>query len=128
LTAALLAAFALLALAITAAGVAGLMAYAVSQRSHEIGVRIALGAARGRVVAMVVGQGLALAAAGAALGLAAALGATRRLEDLRFRVEPTDPLTLGAVTAALLAVAAAACLAPARRATAIDPVRALRCE
>jgi predicted permease len=128
LTASLLAAFALLALAIAATGVAGLMAYAVGQRSHEIGIRLALGAARGRVVAMIVGQGLALAAAGAALGLAAALGATRLLEDLLFRVEPTDPLTLGAVTAALIAVAAAACLLPARRATAIDPVRALRCE
>ena len=128
LTASLLAAFALLALAIAATGVAGLMAYAVSQRSHEIGIRLALGAARGRVVAMVVGQGLALAVAGAALGLAAALGTTRLLEDLLYRVEPTDPLTLGAVTAALIAVAAAACLLPARRATAIDPVRALRCE
>jgi putative ABC transport system permease protein len=115
-------------LAITAAGVAGLMAYTVSQRSHEIGVRMALGAARGRVVAMVVGQGLALGAAGAAIGLAVALGANRLLEDLLFRVEPSDPLTLAAVTAALVAVAAAACLIPARRATAIDPVSALRSE
>ncbi len=128
LTAALLAAFALLALAITAAGVAGLAAYTVSQRSHEIGVRMALGAARGRVVAMVVGQGLALGAAGAALGLGAALGANRLLGDLLFRVEPSDPLTLAAVTAALVAVAAGACLIPARRATAIDPVSALRSE
>jgi predicted permease len=126
LTATLLGLFALLALVITATGIAGLIAFSVSRRTHEIGIRMALGAVPGNVLWMVLQQGAALVLAGLVLGIAGALAFTRVLSNLLFEVQPTDPLTFLAVIATLLAVAAVACLLPARRATAIQPMVALR--
>ncbi len=128
LTALLLAIFAGLALVITVAGLSGVIATSVSQRTHEFGVRMALGASRGAVLPMVVGGGLALVGLGLALGLAGALGLSRVLTSYLFDTAPTDPVTLAVVAAVFLAAALAACLGPARRATAIDPVIALRAE
>jgi putative ABC transport system permease protein len=128
LTAALLGMFAALAVFITAAGIAGVMALAVSQRTHEIGIRMALGASAGDVLRLVLRQGLTLILAGLALGVAGAFALTRLMSTLLFAVEPTDPLTWVAVALALTAVAALACFAPARRATLIDPLTALRSE
>jgi len=128
LTAALLGMFAALAVFITAAGIAGVMALTVSQRTHEIGVRMALGASAGGVLRLVLRQGLTLVLIGLALGVACAFALTRMMSTLLFAVEPTDPLTWLAVALALAAVASLACLAPARRATMIDPLRALRSE
>jgi predicted permease len=126
LTATLLALFALLALIITATGIAGLIAFSVSRRTHEIGIRMALGAVRGTVLWMVLQQGAVLVIGGLALGVAGALTFTRVLSSRLFQVEPNDPLTFLAVIATLLAVAALACLLPARRATLIQPIVALR--
>ncbi|MBZ5578865.1 MAG: FtsX-like permease family protein, partial [Acidobacteriia bacterium] len=124
----LLGIFAALALALAAVGIYGVMAYAVAQRTHEIGIRMALGAARGNVLRMVVREGLALAAAGVALGLAGAFAATRVLNSFLFGVTATDVRTLAAVSILLAAVAAAASYVPARRATRVDPNVALRWE
>ena len=124
----LLGLFAGLALLITAAGIAGVIALTVSQRTHEIGIRMALGATRASVLGLVMRQGLALAVAGLGLGLLGALALARLMAHLLFDVEPTDPLTLLAVTALLLVVATIACLVPAQRVTGIDPLRALRAE
>jgi len=126
LTSALLGAFALLALAITAAGLSGLIAYSVSQRTHEIGIRMALGAAPRRVLRMVLGHGLRSVAQGLALGTAAALALARLVSGLLFGVAPTDLLCFVGSGALLLVVATVACLLPARRAVAIDPQIALR--
>jgi predicted permease len=126
LTATLLGLFALLALVITAAGIGGVVAFSVNQRTREFGVRMALGAQRGEVLGMVLRQGLALALAGLALGMAGALVLTRLLTTLLFGVEPTDALTFLAVSMVLVTVAAAACLIPARRAASVDPMVALR--
>jgi predicted permease len=126
LTALLVGLFACLALAISATGIAGVIAFAVSRRRHEIGIRLALGAARGTVLRMVLGRGLMLVGAGLALGLAAALATGRFVTGMLYGVEPTDPVTYLAVSLTLAAVATAACLLPARRATAIDPLTALR--
>jgi putative ABC transport system permease protein len=128
LTAALLGMFAALALFITAAGIAGVMALTVSQRTHEIGIRMALGASASGVLRLVLRQGLTLVFVGLALGVAGAFALTRMMSTLLFAVEPTDPLTWLAVALALAAVAALACFAPARRATLIDPLTALRSE
>ncbi|MCU1382694.1 MAG: transporter, permease protein [Acidobacteria bacterium] len=128
LTAMLVALFAAVALIITAAGIAGVVSFSVHQRTTEIGVRMALGAPRSSVVGMIVRQGLAPVTIGLACGLAGALGMTRIVARLLFAVEPTDPITYGAVIATLAAVAAVACLVPARRAAAIDPMRALRAD
>src|SRR5499426_1827714 len=128
LTAALLGMFAALALFITAAGIAGVMALAVSQRTHEIGIRMALGASASGVLRLVLRQGLTLVLVGLALGAAGAFALTRMMSTLLFAVEPTGPLTWLAVALALAAVAALACFAPARRATLIDPLTALRSE
>jgi predicted permease len=128
LTAILLAMFAALALIITAAGIAGVMALSVSQRKHELGVRIALGATPGKVLRMVIGQGMSFVVAGLSIGVAGALLLGRLMSALLFAVQPTDPLTFIAVSAVLMAVAAAACLVPALRVTAIDPMIALRSE
>jgi len=126
LTATLLGLFALLALIITATGIAGLVAFSVSRRTHEIGIRMALGAVRGSVLWMVLQQGTALVLGGLLLGVAGALAFTRVLANLLFQVQPTDPLTFLTVFLTLLAVAAVACLLPARRATRIQPIVALR--
>jgi predicted permease len=120
--------FAALALVLAAVGVYGVMAYAVSRRTQEIGVRLALGAPARRVLALVVGQGLRLAAAGVVLGLVAAAATTRLMRALLYEVSPTDPLTFAALALGLLAVSALASYLPARRATRIDPMTALRSE
>jgi predicted permease len=116
------------ALVLGAIGLYGVIAYVVSRRTREIGVRMALGAERGRVARLVVGQGLALVGVGLALGLGAAAGLTRLLGSLLFEVSPTDPPTFAAVAALLAAVCLAAAYLPARRAAAVEPVEALRSE
>lgn len=122
----LLMVFAGVALLLAAVGIYGVMAYSVEQRSHEIGIRIALGADNGRVVSLVVRNGMMLAGAGLVIGLAGAFGLTRFLSSLLFGVKATDPSTFAGVAAALAAVALAASWIPARRATRVDPIAALR--
>jgi len=100
----------------------------VTERTHEIGVRIALGATRADVVAMVLRQGMMLAAIGSAIGVSVSLGVVRLLSGLLFGVSAADPATFSAIPLLLLLVALAACYVPARRATLIDPVEALRAE
>jgi putative ABC transport system permease protein len=126
LTATLLASFGLLALVITAAGIAGVVAFSVNQRTQEFGIRMALGAQRANVLAMVVRQGLQFVLIGLAIGLAGALVVTRLLTRLLFGIEPTDGLTFLAVSMVIVAVAALACFVPARRAASVDPMVALR--
>jgi len=121
-------AFGLLALAIAAVGVFGVTAYTVSQRTREIGVRIALGAQPRSVVRLVLRQGIRAAVAGAAVGLLGALALGRAVASLLYGVAPADPLVLGAVTAALLTVATLAAWLPARRAARVDPIIALQAE
>jgi putative ABC transport system permease protein len=124
----LLTLFACVALILTAVGLYGVMAYSVTQRTREIGVRVALGAQTGDVLRLVVGQGMKLTLLGAALGLVLALALTRVMKSLLFGVSPTDPLTFALITTALILVALTACFIPARRATRIDPMTALRAE
>ena len=124
----LLALFATTALALSAIGIYGVMAYFVTQRTHEIGIRMALGATRRDVVGMVLHQGVRLAAAGVVAGVIGALLATRAISALLFNVGPRDPWTIVALSATLTAVALLACYIPARRATRVDPIRALRYE
>ena len=126
LSATLIGMFGLLALVITAAGIAGVIAFSVNQRTQEFGIRMALGAQRGNVLRMVLRQGLKLVLGGLAIGLAGALVLTRVLTTLLFGIEPTDGLTFVAVSMVLVAVAAIACLVPARRAASVDPMVALR--
>jgi putative ABC transport system permease protein len=124
----LLLVFAGIAVLLATIGVYGVVSYSVSQRTQEIGIRVALGARAGDVSRLVLREGLLLGGLGVAVGLAAALACTRVLGSLLFEVTPTDPLTLGVVACLLLAVAVAATLWPARRATKVDPMVALRYE
>ena len=124
----LLALFAVVALCLAAVGVYGVMAYAVSQRTHEIGIRVALGARRSDVFGLVLRQGLVLTVCGVALGLAGEVALTRGLSALLFDVSPRDPLTYTGLAALLCLVAIVACCVPARRAMRLDPMTALRAE
>jgi putative ABC transport system permease protein len=123
-----LAVFAVLALALAATGLYGVLSYNVSQRRREMGIRAALGATRAGLQRLVLREGLALTAAGLAIGLGAALGVTRLMASLLFGVTPLDAVSFAAAPLALLGVAAAACLIPARRAAAADPAESLRSE
>ena len=124
----LLGVFAGLAVCLAMAGVYGVMAYAVGQRSKEIGLRMALGASTGSVLRLILGQGLALAVVGLALGLAAAVAGTRLLTTMLFQVQPNDPLVYLAVAVLLAFVTLVASYVPARRASKIDPLTAIRQE
>ncbi|MGE5245680.1 MAG: ADOP family duplicated permease [Betaproteobacteria bacterium] len=120
--------FGLLALTLAAVGLYGVLAFGVAQRRRELGVRAALGAGRGRLVGMVLREGLGLTLGGLALGLLAAAAVTRLLESLLFGVTPLDPLAFLAAPLALVLVAVVACALPARRAATVDPAEALRCD
>ena len=122
----LTAGFAIVALLLGAIGIYGMLSYTMSQRSHEVGIRIALGAESRQVVRMVVGEGMRIVAIGVAIGLAGSLGATRLLRSQLFGVGPTDVLTFTVVTVLLAFVAMLACFLPARRASRVDPMVALR--
>ncbi len=122
----LLALFAGLAVTITATGIGGVIAFTVSQRTSEIGLRMALGAQQGMVLGMILRQGLTLVLIGLTIGLAGALALGGLMAGLLFGIEPTDPWTFIGVAVVLAGVAVIACLLPARRATAISPMTALR--
>ena len=124
----LLAVFAGVALLLAIVGTYGVIAYGVQLRRRELGIRLALGATRQRVMAMVLREGFVLVAIGATIGLGAALVLTRLLESLLFEVGSRDPFTLASATAALIAVALLASLLPARKAAALDPLEAIRVE
>ena len=124
----LLSAFAMAALVLAAVGLYGVMAWAVTQQTRELGIRMALGATPGGVRNMVLRQALIVAGAGTAAGLVGAIAGSRLLTSMLFEIRPSDPTTLSMVSALLLLTAAAAAYIPARRATRIDPARALRSE
>jgi ABC-type antimicrobial peptide transport system permease subunit len=128
LTGFLLGTFAAIALALAAVGIYGVLAYLVSQRTHEIGIRLAIGANRGQVLGMILRQGMTLALAGVAFGVTAALALTRLMQSLLYQVTATDPVTYVAVPLALLAVTLVASYLPALRATRVSPTVALRME
>jgi predicted permease len=124
----LLNAFGLVALLLASIGLYGVISYLVGQRTHELGIRMALGAQRHNVVSLVIGQGMRRVLVGLALGLAGSFALTRVLGQLLYQIKPTDPLTFGIVSLILLAVAVLACWLPARRAANVDPMTALRHE
>ena len=120
--------FALTALLLAGLGIYGVISYLVSERTHEIGIRLALGASRSNILRMVLRQGLGLAIVGAAVGLVCALIVSHLMASLLYGVPPTDPLTFAAVALLLIGVALLACYIPARCATRVDPMFALRYE
>jgi ABC-type antimicrobial peptide transport system permease subunit len=124
----LIAAFAMLALLLAALGIGGVLATSISRRTQELGVRMALGARRADVLRMVLREGMTLVAIGLAIGLPIAFALTRFLSTLLFEVSPTDPVTFATVSVVLVLVALTACYVPARRATTISPLVALRSE
>ena len=124
----LMSAFAGMALALAMIGLAGLMAYTISQRTREVGVRMALGAQRGDVLRLMLGQGMRLVLIGVTIGLVMALGAAQFMRGLLFGVGPADPATFATAAGALCGVGLLACWIPARRATKVDPMVALRYE
>jgi putative ABC transport system permease protein len=124
----LLCLFAGVGVGLSALGLYGVVSYSVARRTHEIGVRMAVGGQRGDVLRMVLKQGLVLTGAGLAVGVAVSLGATRSLATMLYEISPIDPLTFIAVALLLAVVALLACYMPARRAASVDPMVALRCE
>jgi predicted permease len=126
LNATLIGLFAALALAIATVGVAGVLSFSVSQRTNELGIRVALGAGRGTILRMILGEGAAMAVVGLAVGGVAAVPLSRLLNGLLFGIEPADPPTVALAAVLLVAVAVGAAWLPARRATAVDPIAALR--
>ncbi len=124
----LLAVFSTVALSLAVVGLYGVLAYSVSERTQEMGVRLALGAQAGSVLKLVIGQGMKLVVIGVVIGLAGSFGLTRLMAKLLFGVGPTDPLTFISVAALLMLVALFACFIPARRATKVDPMVTLRHE
>jgi putative ABC transport system permease protein len=120
--------FAGMALLMAVLGLYGIISYAVTQRTQEIGIRLALGAQRGEILGMVIGQGMWLAGTGVGIGLVSSVVISRLLRNQLFQVGPFDPLTFAATALILLGAALAACYIPARRATRVDPIHALRHE
>ena len=124
----LLAGFAAFALALAAIGIFGVMSYSVAQRTHEIGIRMALGARKKDVLQLIIGHGVRLTIGGAAIGMAAALALTHLMSNMLFGVSDKDPATFAGVSLLLVFIALVACYIPARRAMRIDPMVALRYE
>jgi putative ABC transport system permease protein len=120
--------FAIVAVTLAAVGLYGVVSHGVTERTHEIGVRMALGADPAHVLRLIVGQGLVTLGAGLVLGVTAAFALSRTIESLLFGVTPTDPVTFAVVIATLFVVGLAACALPAWRATRVDPTAALRAE
>jgi putative ABC transport system permease protein len=120
--------FSAIAMILAVVGIYGVLAYEVAQRTQEIGIRMALGANRGGIVRLVFGQSLRVVLAGVVIGVGAALGLARLMTTMIYQVQPADPLTYAGVTGLVLCAAALSALLPARRATRVDPLIALRYE